>query len=76
MIHRPVVLYLGSRHNRTATRLRYVTIRNAGEGWNGAPVDFNAPAAGNDFTQFGAGCHQSPQADANGACPDPAPRCN
>ncbi len=116
-------VYLGPRYNRTATRLRYVTIRNAGEGWNGqlcdwegtssdnpflmieaqpnagaiehiafagadptgvaigrrwngSPVDFNLPAAGNDFTQFGTGCHQSPQADANGACPEPAPACN
>lgn len=116
-------VYLGPRYNRTATRLRYVTIRNAGEGWNGnlcdwegtssdnpflmieaqpsagaiehltfagagpdgvaigrrwngAPIDFNAPAAGNDFTQLGTACHQSPQPDASGACPDPAPRCD
>lgn len=115
-------VYLGPRFNRSATRIRYVTLRNAGQAWNGqlcdwegtssddpfvmfeaapnagsvdhltfavgaptgvavgrkwngAPVDFNAPAMGNDFTQFGTGCHQSPVADANGACPDPAPRC-
>jgi hypothetical protein len=46
-----------------------------GRKWNGAPVDFAAPALGNDFTRFGTGCRQSPAADANGACPDPAPRC-
>jgi hypothetical protein len=116
-------VYLGARFNRTVTRLRYVTLRNAGEAWNGqlcdwegggadnpfvmfeaapnagsvehlafaggapdgvaigrrwngAPFDFNAPALGNDFAQFGAGCHQSPIADASGACPDPAPACN
>lgn len=116
-------LYLGPRYNRTATRVRYVTVRNAGEGWNGqlcdwegtssdnpfvmfeaapaagsvghlafvggapdgvaigrrwngAAVDFNDATLGNDFAQFGAGCHQSPVADANGTCPDPAPRCN
>ncbi len=116
-------VYLGPRTNRSATRLRYVTVRNAGQGWNGqlcdwegassdnafvmlevqpnpgsiehvtfaggAPdvaafgrrwngpaFDFNAPALGHDFAALGAACHQSPQPDANGACPDPAPRCD
>ncbi len=115
-------VYLGPRTNRTATRLRYVTLRNAGQNWNGslcdwegtssddpflmleaqpnpgnidhiafaggapdsvafgrrwggAATNFNDPAMGNDFSQFGGGCHQSPQPDANGGCPDPAPRC-
>ncbi len=116
-------VYFGPRFNRAASRLRYVTIRNAGQAWNGqlcdwegtssddpfvmfeaapnagsvehvtfagaapngvafgrkwngAPFDFNAAALGNDFSQLGSPCHQSPQADANGACPDPAPRCD
>ena len=47
-----------------------------GRKWSGAAFDFNGAALGNDFSQFGSGCHQSPQADANGTCPDPAPHCN
>lgn len=43
--------------------------------WRGAAVDFSAPALGNDFTQLGAGCHQSPVMSAEGGCPDPAPAC-
>lgn len=115
-------IYLGPRFNRSATRLRFATLRNAGQSWNGqlcdwegtssddpfvmfeaapnagsvdhltfaagppngvaigrkwagAPMNFNASEFGNDFSQFGNGCHQSPQPDANNACPDPAPRC-
>ena len=115
-------VYFGPRYNRTASKVRFVTIRSAGENWNGqlcdwegtasdnaflmleaapnagtfehitfaggapdatavgrkwngAAVDFAAPLLGNDFAAFGTGCGQSPVADANGACPDPAPRC-
>jgi len=46
-----------------------------GRKWNGAAVDLAAAPLGNDFAAFGTGCRQSPVADANGACPAPAPRC-
>ncbi len=115
-------VYFGPRFNRSASRMRFVTLRNAGSAWNGqlcdwqgtsgdnpfvmfeaappadhfthltfavagpdgvafgrkwngAPVDLAAASQGHDFSQFGAPCHQSPVADANGACPDPAPAC-
>jgi len=47
-----------------------------GRGWEGPAVNFNSPSLGNDFTQFGGACHQSPVATAGVGCPDPAPACD
>jgi hypothetical protein len=41
-----------------------------GRNWRNAnAVDFTAASTGNDFSQWGTGCKQSPLHEANGDCP-------
>lgn len=52
------------------------TIAAIGRGWEGPAVSFTGPSLGNDFSQFGGACHQSPVHVPGSGCPDPAPACD